>query len=104
MRHTKYIVGIALAAGMLIPAATLSAQDLRYDYRDIHRDYGRVARMQADIAADRARLNEDIRCGRTGAAAYQARDLARDERALHAQMRDIRHDRRDIRRDNYWGR
>jgi len=98
MWNTKYLAGLALAAGMLLPA-TLSAQDLRYDNRDLHRDYQRVDRLRADMAADRARMNEDLRRGRTGAAAHEARDLARDRRALDAQLRDIRHDRRDIRED-----
>jgi hypothetical protein len=51
--------------------------------------------MRADIARDRARLNEDIRCGRDRAAARDAADPARDQRALDAQLRDIRRDRRD---------
>ena len=55
--------------------------------------------MHADIARDRARLNADIRCGREAAAARDAADLARDQRALEAQLRDIRHDQRDIDRD-----
>ena len=102
MRYTKHLPGLALAAGMLLPA-TVSAQDWRYDNRDIHRDYNRVDRLRADMAADRARLNEDLRCGRTGAAEHEAHDLARDRRALDAQLRDICHDRRDIRED-YWRR
>jgi len=92
MRFTKYFAGLALAAGMLTIGATgLSAQQWRS--RDIDRDYARVARMRNDIARDQARLNEDIRCGRSAAAARDAADLARDQRALAAQTRDIRHDR-----------
>jgi hypothetical protein len=49
--------------------------------------------MQQHIAADRARLNEDIRCGRSDAAARDAADLARDQRALQASHRDVRYDR-----------
>ena len=74
-------------------------QDLRHDYRDLSGDYARVNAMRADIARDRTRLNEDIRCGREAAAARDATDLARDQRALEAQLRDIRHDQRDIYRD-----
>jgi len=74
-------------------------QDLRHDYRDLGSDYTRVNAMRADIVRDRARLNEDIRCGREAAAARDAADLARDQRALEAQLRDIRHDQRDIYRD-----
>ena len=73
---------------------------MRHDYRDLSGDYARVNAMRADIARDRARLNEDIRCGREAAAARDAADLARDQRALEAQLRDIRHDQRDIYRDD----
>jgi hypothetical protein len=41
------------------------------------------------------RLNQDIRYGRHRAAAADAADLAHDRRALDAQIRDIRRDRRD---------
>ena len=102
MRYTRIFAGLALTAGMLLPGA-LSAQDMRYDYRDLNHDYNRVDRLRADMAADRARMNEDLRCGRQGAAAREARDLARDQRRLDSQLRDIRHDRRDI-RDDYWRR
>lgn len=103
MRYTKHLAGVVLAMGMLVPgAATLSAQDwrdVRHDQQDSNRDYNRVARMQADMNADQARLNEDLRCGRRGAAARDARDLARDQRAYNAQLRDIHHDQRDVHHD-----
>jgi len=85
MKYAKFFGLLALAAGMASAA----------DWRDIRRDDVRVDRMQADIARDRARLNEDIRCGRQAAAARDAADLARDQRALDAQYRDIRHDYRE---------
>lgn len=117
MTRLRILAGLALAACMAVTGtSTLSAQDwrdirhdqqdLRSDYRDINHDYARVNAMRADIARDRARLNEDIRCGRSAAAARDAQDLARDQRALDAQVRDVRHDqfgafrdRQDIRRD-----
>lgn len=86
MRYTKYLAGFALALGML--ATTASAEDRR----DLRRDYRRADAMRDDIARDRARLNEDIRCGRQAAAARDAADLARDQRALQYQMRDIHRD------------
>lgn len=104
MRYTKYLAGLALAGAMLFPgAAALSAQD----WRDMRHDYNRADRMSDDMARDQARLNEDIRCGRQEAAARDARDLARDQRAYAAQVRDIRRDqyrgpwrdRDDYRRD-----
>lgn len=96
MRYTKYLAGLALAAGMLFPgAAALSAQD----WRDLHHDYNRIDRMRDDMNRDQARLNEDIRCGRTEAAARDARDLARDQRAYYAQARDIQRDQYG--RDSY---
>ena len=115
MRHRKVLANFGVLAGLAVAAAgTLSArdwdeswrgrdyqrQDLRHDYRDLRNDYTRVNAMSADIARDRARLNEDIRCGREAAAARDAADLARDQRALEAQLRDIRHEQRDIYRDD----
>jgi hypothetical protein len=93
MKYAKYFGLLALAAGMA------SAQD----WRDTRHDYSRIGRMQADIARDRARLNEDIRCGRQGAAARDAADLARDQRALDAQYRDVRRDYRSGDRDDFRG-
>ena len=100
MRYKKLFGWLILAAGMALPAA---AQDGYRRYRDIPNarhdldsDYARVDRMRADIARDRGRMNEDIRCGRDGAAARDAADLARDQRALDAQLRDIHRDRRDL--------
>lgn len=96
-----------MAAGMLLAGTSMaSAQDWRdyhsdyrsdyRQYRDIRQDNYRVARMRADMNRDQARLNEDIRCGRTAAAARDARDLARDQQALNGQVRDIQRD--------YWRR
>ena len=100
MRHFKMFTCFALAAGMAISSAsTLSAADY-WQRRDLGQDYNRMRRMRAHIASDRARLNEDIRCGREGAAARDAADLARDQRALAAQSRDIQHDRAEM----YWDR
>jgi hypothetical protein len=111
MRYTNVLARFGLLAGLMVGAvATLSARDwdddwrgrdyqrhdLRHDYRDLRGDYARVNAMRADIARDRTRLNEDIRCGREAAAARDAADLAHDQRALEAQLRDIRHDQGDI--------
>jgi hypothetical protein len=107
MRYTKWLASLAMAAGVaLTGTAAASAQEWRdgaadryYDRQDLRGDYARVERMRADIARDRARLDEDIRCGRDRQAARDAADLARDQRALDAQLRDIHHDRRDLYRD-----
>ena len=112
MRHWKSLTQLAVAAGLAVGgAATLSAQDwrdvsrdrrdLRADYRDMQADSARINAMRADIARDRVRLNEDIRCGRQAAAARDAADLARDQRALDAQVRDIRHDQADAYRRSW---
>ena len=85
MKYAKFFGLLVVAAGMASAA----------DWRDVRNDYGRIDRMQADIARDRARMNEDIRCGRQGAAARDAADLARDQRALDAQYRDVRRDYRE---------
>jgi hypothetical protein len=113
MKYSRWIAGLALAAGMAFPGATaLSAQNWRADYynrdggerweqrRDLRHDYARVEAMRVDIARDQARLTEDIRCGRERQAARDAADLARDQRALQAQLRDIQRDRADL----YYGR
>ena len=89
MRYTKWFASIALAAGMAVAGTTAASAQ---DWRDVRQDSSRIDRMNADIARDRARLNEDIRCGRQQAAARDAADLARDQRALSAQVRDVRRD------------
>lgn len=109
MRRFKSFHLLAAAAVLAVGAGTLSAadsrdidhdrRDIRGDYRDMRADYARVNDLEADIARDRARLNEDIRCGRQGAASRDAADLARDQRALDALRRDIRRDHADVWRD-----
>ena len=101
MRFKRFFGWLTLAAGLAVPAMAQDRywRDVDHDRRDLGYDYARVNRMRNDIARDRARLNEDIRCGRQRAAAADAADLARDQRALDSQYRDIRHDRRDLYRD-----
>lgn len=104
MRYSRLIALAAMAAGMALCTSTAKAEDyyrdIRHDRRDLSGDYARANRLRADIAHDRYRLNEDIRCGRGFAAREEARDIARDRRALDHQLRDIRHDRTDL----YWDR
>jgi hypothetical protein len=73
------------------------SRDVRQDYRHIGNDYANLEAMRSHIAQDRARMNEDIRCGREQAAAHDAADLARDQRALNDQSRDIQRDRSNLR-------
>ena len=86
MRYTKHFAGFALAAGMLLSGATaLPAADWRDSDRgrqEFRRDDRQADRLRADIARDRARLDEDLRCRRYAAAQRDRADLARDERAL----------------------
>ena len=84
-------------------------QDLRDDYRDLRGDYAQVARLRADIARDRYRLNQALEYGDDWQASRIAGDLARDQRSLDALLadiardhRDIRHDEREMNRDYYW--
>jgi hypothetical protein len=95
-----------MAAGMAVMgAATLTAadrydtyrdrRDFREDYRDTGRDYARVNALRAEIARDQARLREDIRRGWNRAAERDAQELARDQRALDAQLRNLRRDQAD---------
>ena len=108
MRYTKYFAGFALAVGLLAAGTpTASAQDYYgreryYARQDMRYDYRRIAEMREHIARDRARLNEDIRCGRQSAAARDAADLARDQRALEFMVRDVRHDRYNYYNNGYW--
>ena len=99
----KWLAFLTLTAGLAIPgASTLSAQDwrgIRHDRQDLRGDYARLEAMRADMARDQARLNEDIRRGRSWQAERDARDLARDRRAFEAQQRDSWRDRQDLHRD-----
>jgi hypothetical protein len=104
MKYCRILTMAAMAAAMVFSATTARAQDgywdRYHDRQDLRRDYARVERLRADIARDQYRLNENLRCGRNYAAERDARDLARDQRALAGLLRDIRHDRRDL----YWDR
>ena len=105
MRYTKLFAWLALAGGMAFMGATSAkAQDWRDLFRNghnVHQDYSRVSALERQVAADRARLNEDIRCGRTAAARRDSADLARDQRLLEAARRDVRHNPRDL-TNNYY--
>jgi len=98
MKRFKFFALATLALGIAGPA-TLAARDLR----DVRHDYARVDSMRDDMARDQARLNEDIRCGRTEAAAADARDLARDQKTAQWQRSDVRQDNRynDSRNNGY---
>jgi hypothetical protein len=114
MRTSKFstwiFAGAALAfSGGLAVAQNRywEAQDLREDHRDLRHDYAEVDRLRADIARDQYRLNEARFYGNRGEANRIARDIARDQAKLDALLRDIAHDRRDIRsdeRERYWNR
>ena len=103
MRYKKLFGWLVLAVGIALPAAAQDGdwrwRDTYNDRRDLRHDYARVDHLRADIARDRARMNENIRCGRDRAAAADAADLARDQRALDYQLHDIHRDRRDLYRD-----
>lgn len=72
MRNARFFAWLTLAVGIVASSAsTLSAQDYRG--------------LRAEIARDRARLAEDIRCGRREAARRDRLELARDQRSLNAQ-------------------
>jgi len=85
--------------------------DLHEDYKDIENDYAQVERLRANIARDRYQLREALEDGDEWEASRIARDLARDQRALDALLRDIARDHHDIHRDQqelnrnrgYWG-
>jgi hypothetical protein len=97
--------GMALAGASALPAAdwrdTYRGTDVRSDYRDIRRDEVAIDRLREVVAADRARLDEDYRCGRRWAVGRDSAALNRDQRTLEARMRDIRSDRNDLRHDRF---
>jgi hypothetical protein len=101
MKRTRLLAGLALAVGMAFPgAAALRAQDRYRDSRDApyssqeYRFGGyhaeRIARLRVQIARGRARVRENIRLGRTQAAARNARELARDQSELNRLLRSSR--------------
>ena len=99
------VATIVLTLGTaLMSGGTVLAGDRYWDRQDIRRDDAAIRRLRADIARDRRRLDEDIRCGRRREAARDSADLSRDERALDARLRDVRHDRNDYYRDSFRGR
>lgn len=67
--------GMALAGASALPAA---------DWRDV-----RIARQRDLVAADRARLDDDYRCGRRWAVSRDSAALSRDRRTLDAMVRDL---------------
>ncbi len=92
MRYTKKLAGLAMAIGMLAGAGTLSAADLRDGYRGAPVvQYGN-GYVDGHLAADQARLNQDIRSGRQDAAASDAADMARDQRGMQSQYRAPKHE------------
>ena len=103
MRFSKLLAMAGMAVGMAFSTATASAADRWDAYRDrqdLRHDYSRVERLRAAVARDRYRLAEDRRFGRYRAAEQDARDLARHERELDHQLRNMRRDRTDL----YWNR
>ena len=100
MRYNKVFAGLTLAAGMFLGSGSAVAGEWR-EGRDLGHDYATVDRLRSDIARDRFRLDEAVRFGRHYEAERVAGDLARDERALAAQKRDIRRDEHREYRDRY---
>jgi hypothetical protein len=84
--------GMALAGASVLPAADWT--DVRTNYRDVRRDEVAIARQRDLVAADRARLDDDYRCGRRWAVSRDSATLSRDRRTLDAMVRDLRHDYR----------
>ena len=99
MKYTKWFAGLALAIGMSITGtSTLSAaepygRNAYWDRQDMKSDYSRIARLRAEIAADRARLREDMRYGRQWQVRRDREELARDQRMLDALLRQTQYNR-----------
>ena len=95
--------GMALATALMSGGAAMAGERY-FDRQDIRHDDMAISRLRADIERDRCRLNDDIRFGRRREAARDRENLARDQRALDARLRDVRHDRNDFYRDSFRGR
>jgi hypothetical protein len=104
---------LKLAALALMAGSSLFAQsyyygdryyadrDLRSDYRDLAADQARANQLRADIARDEYQLRLARDYGDYWRARRIQADLNRDRAALNALLRDMRHDRRDIRHDQW---
>ena len=93
MRYTKLLAWAVMAVGVMVAGTQANAEEPYGRGRDLRGDYRNVNSLRNDIAMRRARLDEDLRCGRRSAAAEERRAIARDEAAINAQYRDIQHDR-----------
>lgn len=90
---------LGLAQGSLFAAD--GYWDRLHDRNDLRHDYARVDRQNADIHNDLYRRNEALEHGNYGAASRIQADINRDRAARDRQVRDIRHDRRDLYRDRW---
>lgn len=106
MRYTKWFAGLALAVGLgftgapALSAAEPYGRDAYRDRQELRSDNSRIFRLRAEIAADRAKLIEDIRRGRQWAVRRDREELARDQRRLDFLLRETRDDWNDSRRDH----
>ena len=104
MKNLKVVSMVLTLGTALMSGGSLFAGDRDWDRHDMRRDEAAISRLRADIYRDECRLNEDLRAGRRWAAHKDSEKLARDQRALDARLRDVRHDRNDYFRDSYRGR
>jgi hypothetical protein len=93
MKKVKWFLGFALAAGMglagtpALSAAGLYGHDNSRNVQEVRYGHSRIDSLRAEIARDRARLNEDRRHGRDRDARRDAAELARDQRELNQLLR-----------------
>jgi hypothetical protein len=101
--HWSFSIGVGGYAPAYAPGYYYDAQraDLNNDYRDLAADRAQAARLRADIARDEDRLDRALYYGNRWEANRISADLARDRAALDALERDMAHDRRDIRHDQW---
>jgi hypothetical protein len=105
MRYSKLLASGAVVLGMALAGVPAKADDdwyggdIRHDRQELRHDYTQADGLRNDVAADRWRRNEDLRCGRTFAALREQRDIDRDEHRLNGLRRDIHRDQRDLYRD-----
>ena len=102
MKYSKLLACGAVVLGMAFAGAPAKAEeywygsDIRHDRQDLRHDYVQADRLRNDIAADRLRRDEDLRCGRPLTALREQRDIDRDVKRLNGLRRDIHSDQRDL--------
>ncbi len=104
MKRSQILAFVMLSATAVLPAAAQDRYPQREPYRgeyhdtarDLRHDYRRIEHLRAEIARDRARIDEDMRRGHYRAADRHSRDLDRHQRELAYLLHDAHEDRESL--------